>query len=110
LPTSSSSGQRSRTLHWIQDPSTGGTLNLDSAGAGVLLICPKGEQLQYVLQLLFKATNNAAEYEALIHGLQIAASLGIKRLIAFGDSKVVIQQSTKIRNAPRKRWTPTAAR
>jgi len=43
------------------------------------------------LQLLFKATNNAAEYEALIHGLRIATFLGIKRFLAYGDSKVVIQ-------------------
>ncbi|XP_039834499.1 uncharacterized protein Mb2253c-like [Panicum virgatum] len=72
-----------------------GALNLDGAGAGILFISPRGEQLKYVLQLLFKATNNAAEYEALIHGLRIAASLGIKSLITYGDSKVVIQQVNK---------------
>ena len=65
------------------------------AGAGVLFISPKGEQLKYVLQLLFKATNNTAEYEALIHGLRIAVTLGIKRLLAYGDSEVVIQQVNK---------------
>ena len=70
-------------------------LNLDGAGAGILFISPRGEQLKYVLQLLFKATNNATEYEALIHGLRIAASLGIKRLLSYGDSKVVIQQVNK---------------
>ena len=69
-----------------------GALNLDEAGAGVLFISPKGEQLKYVLQLLFKAANNAAEYEALIHGFRIAVMLGIKRLLAYGGSKVVIQQ------------------
>ena len=72
-----------------------GALNLIGAGAGILFISPRGEQLKYVLQLLFKATNNATEYEALIHGLRIAASLGIKRLLAYGDSKVVIQQVNK---------------
>ena len=72
-----------------------GSLNLNVAGAGILFISPRGEQLKYVLQLLFKATNNAAEYEALIHGLRITASLGIKRLLAYGDSKVVIQQVNK---------------
>ena len=70
-------------------------LNRDGAGAGVLFISPKGERLKYVLQLLFKATNNAAEYEALIHGLRIAVTLGIKRLLAYDDSKVVIQQVNK---------------
>jgi ribonuclease HI len=72
-----------------------GALNLEGAGAGVLLISPQGEQLKYVLQNHYKASNNGAEYEALIHGLRIAVSLGIKRLLAFGDSKVVIEQVIK---------------
>ena len=72
-----------------------GSLNLDGAGAGILFISPRGEQLKYVLQLLFKATNNAAEYEALIHGMRIAVTLGIKRIVIYGDSKVVISQVNK---------------
>jgi ribonuclease HI len=72
-----------------------GALNLKGAGAGVLLISPQGEQLKYVLQIHYKASNNGAEYEALIHRLRIAVSLGIKRLLVFGDSKVVIEQVNK---------------
>jgi ribonuclease HI len=72
-----------------------GALNLDKAGAVVLLISPQGEQLKYVLQIHYKASNNGVEYEALIHGLRVAVSLGIKRLLAFGDSKVVIDQVNK---------------
>jgi hypothetical protein len=72
-----------------------GTLNLEGAGAGVLLISPQGEQLKYVLQIHYKASNYSAEYEALIHRLRIAVSLGIKRLLAFGDSNVVIKQVNK---------------
>jgi ribonuclease HI len=72
-----------------------GAFNLEGAGAGVLLISPQGEQLKYVLKIHYKASNNGAEYEALIHGLRIAVSLGIKRLLAFGDSKVVIKQVNK---------------
>jgi ribonuclease HI len=72
-----------------------GALNLEGAGAGVLLISSQGEQLKYVLQIHFKASNNGAEYEALIHGLLIAMSLGLKRLLAFGDSKVVIEKVNK---------------
>jgi ribonuclease HI len=49
----------------------------------------------YVLQIHYKASNNGAEYEALIHGFHIVVSLGIKRLLAFGDSKVVIEQVNK---------------
>jgi ribonuclease HI len=51
--------------------------------------------LKYVLQIHYKASNNGDEYEALIRGLRIVVSLGIKRLIAYGDSKVVIDQVNK---------------
>jgi ribonuclease HI len=84
---------KERLEHWIMY--FDGALNLKVAGAGVLLISPQGEQLKYVQQKHYKASNNGAEYEALIQELCIAVSLGIKRLLAFGDSKVVIDQVNK---------------
>jgi ribonuclease HI len=71
------------------------SLNIEGAGAGVLLISPTGKQLKYVLQIFWKVSYNEAEYEALIHGLRLAASLGIKRLLVYGDSAVVINQVNK---------------
>jgi ribonuclease HI len=71
------------------------SLKLKGAGAGVLLISPTGEQLKYVLQIFWKVSNNEAEYEALLHGLRLVASLGIKRLLVYGDSAVVINQVNK---------------
>ena len=47
-------------------------------GAGVVLTFPKGNKLKYVLQVHFAASNNVAEYEALIHGLRLAKELGIR--------------------------------
>jgi ribonuclease HI len=79
--------------HWIMY--FDGALNLEGAGSSALLISPQGEQLKYVLQIHYKVSNNGAEYEALIHSLRIAVSLGIKRLLTFGDSKVVIEQVNK---------------
>jgi ribonuclease HI len=70
-------------------------LNLEGVGAGVLFISPQGDHLKYVLQIHYKVSNNGTEYEALIHGLRIAVSLGIKRLITYGDSKVIIDQVNK---------------
>jgi ribonuclease HI len=67
---------KERPEHWIMY--FDGTLNLEGEGAGVLLISPQGEQLKYVLQIHYKGSNNGAEYEALIHCLRIAVSLGIK--------------------------------
>jgi ribonuclease HI len=72
-----------------------GSLKLEGAGAGVLLISPTGEQLKYVLQIFWKVSNNEAEYEALLHGIRLAVSLGIKRLLVYGDSAVVINQVNK---------------
>jgi ribonuclease HI len=72
-----------------------GSLKLQGAGAGILFIALGGEQLKYALQLLFPASNNTAEYEALVHGLSILVSLGIKNLMVYGDSLVVISQINK---------------
>jgi ribonuclease HI len=79
--------------HWIMYFDS--ALNLEGVGAGLLLLSPQGEQLKYVIQIHYKASNNSAEYEALINRLRIAVSLGIKRLLAFGDSKVVIEHVKK---------------
>jgi ribonuclease HI len=82
-----------RPEHWVMyfDDS----LKLEGAGAGVLLISPMGEELKYVLQIFWKVSNNEVEYEALLHGLRLAASLGIKRLLVYGDSALVINQVSK---------------
>lgn len=72
-----------------------GSLKLGGAGAEILLVSPIGEHLRYVLQILKQATNNEAEAEALIHGLCIISSLGIKSLLVYGDSSVVINQVNK---------------
>jgi ribonuclease HI len=72
-----------------------GSLKLDGGGAGVLFISPRGEQLKYVLQILWEVSNNEAEYEALLHRLCLAISLGIKRLLVYGDSLLVVQEVNK---------------
>jgi hypothetical protein len=48
-----------------------------------------------VFQILFAVSNNEAKYEALLHGLRLAISLGIKRLLIYGDSLLVVQQVNK---------------
>jgi hypothetical protein len=82
-----------RPEHWVMY--FDGSLKLEGARAGVLLISPTAEQLKYVLQIFWKVSNNEAEYEALLHGLRLAASLGIKRLLVYDDSAVVINQVNK---------------
>ncbi|KAK1668084.1 hypothetical protein QYE76_056243 [Lolium multiflorum] len=76
-----------------------GSKQHQGSGAGVTLKSPTGEELQYVLQIHFEATNNMAEYEALLHGLRIAKEIGIKHIICCGDSDLVAQQVAGTWNA-----------
>jgi ribonuclease HI len=55
-----------------------GSLKLGGPSVGVLFISPDGKQLKYILQILWQARKNEAEYEALIHELRVAITLGIK--------------------------------
>src|SRR6266498_2843608 len=72
-----------------------GSFALKGAGAGVVLSPSTGETLKYIIHLDFKATNNMAEYEALLAGLRTAAGLGVRRLIVKGDSQLVVNQVNK---------------
>jgi ribonuclease HI len=70
-----------------------GSKRVQGAGAGVVLISPQGDKLKYVLRMSFpQASNNEAEYEALLHGMKMAKACGATRLKIFGDSNLVVQQ------------------
>ena len=69
-----------------------GSKMLAGLGAGIVLTSPTGDTVQYVLQILYTDSHNAAEYEALLHGLQMAVSMGIQRLEVRGDSNLAISQ------------------
>jgi ribonuclease HI len=60
-----------------------------------MLIPPKGDILKYAIQLEFPVTNNIAEYEGLVTGLQLAKDLSIRRLLIRGDSQLVARQVQK---------------
>jgi ribonuclease HI len=72
-----------------------GSLMKTGADAGLLFISPLGKHLCYVLRLHFPASNNVAEYEALVNGLCIAIELGVRHLDARVDSQLVIDQVMK---------------
>ena len=61
-----------------------GSKMLAGMGAGVVLTSPTGDTVQYVLQILYTDSNNVAEYEALLHGLRMAVSVGIQHLEVCG--------------------------
>jgi hypothetical protein len=63
-----------------------GSVMKTGEGAGQLFISPLGEHMRYAVRLHFPASNNMAEYEAVLYGLRIAIETGIKRLDVRGDS------------------------
>ena len=58
----------------------------DSARVGVALVSPEKHILPYSFALMQLCSNNVAEYQALILGLQMALEMGIKDLDMYGDS------------------------
>ncbi|KAK8944793.1 hypothetical protein KSP39_PZI008171 [Platanthera zijinensis] len=65
---------------------------LEGAGAGLLLVGPELISLEYGHRLKFPATNNVAEYEALIAGLRLVIDCHVKGLIVYSDSQLIVSQ------------------
>ena len=63
-----------------------GLLARESGGAGVLLIRPDHQKLQYSLRFMFPITNHATEYEALLAGLRLANRVGAEHITIYADS------------------------
>nr|XP_027061968.1 uncharacterized protein LOC113688359 [Coffea arabica] len=69
-----------------------GASSKEGSGTGLLLISPTGEELTYALRFDFPASNNEAEYEALLTGLRIAHQMGITAIRVRSDSQLVVLQ------------------
>ncbi|XP_057975958.1 uncharacterized protein LOC131163380 [Malania oleifera] len=69
-------------------------VNVWGYGIGAILISPEGKHYPIIAKLAFPCTNNIAEYEACILGLQASMDRGIKQLIVKRDSALVIDQLT----------------
>jgi ribonuclease HI len=61
------------------------------AGVGGVIYDPKGKQESAYAWGLGIATNNQIEAYALLQGLSIIISLGIRELVVLGDSRIVIK-------------------
>src|SRR4051812_23989728 len=73
-----------------------GSKRQQGAGAGVVIVSPKGTKFRYVLQINFSnASNNEEEYEALLHDMRMAKTCGTTRLSIYGDSNLVVQQTMR---------------
>ena len=58
----------------------------------VVLLSLEGDKLKHKIRLQYQTTNNEAEYEALIKGLELAKSVEAESILVLGDSQLVIGQ------------------
>ena len=69
-----------------------GAANQKGFGVGLVLISPEKLVIEKSLRPSFSATNNEAEYEALLEGISMVQRMGGKMTIMFSDSKLVVGQ------------------
>ncbi|XP_073138220.1 uncharacterized protein [Henckelia pumila] len=62
------------------------------SGAGVLVQNPQGDKFQYAIRFRFSSSNNEVEYEALIIVIKLALAAGARKLVAYSDSQLVVNQ------------------
>ena len=84
-------GQRlKKTPQW--NIYTDGSSNRQAGGASVVLISPKEDRIECMIRLEFHTTNNEAEYEALIVGLDLARAAKAENMVIHYDSQVITSQ------------------
>ena len=71
---------------------TDGSSNQHAGGADVIIQTPEGDKIECMIQLDFPTTNNKAEYEALMAGLDLAKAAGAENMIVHCDSQVRTSQ------------------
>ncbi|GJX84332.1 reverse transcriptase domain-containing protein [Tanacetum coccineum] len=68
---------------------TNGASSSEGSGAGLILTDPYEKEVTYALRFEFPTSNNEAEYEALIYGLELATRLDVKHLQVYSDSLLI---------------------
>ena len=71
---------------------TDGSSTVASGGAGIILTSPEGFKIQQAIKFKFCATNNEAEYEALLAGIKLAQHLEVHHINIFSDSQLLVKQ------------------
>ena len=70
------------------------TLGCYNRGVGIdiVLISPRGRKYEFSLSIVATSTNNQAEYQALIKGLELLREVHVDAVEIFGDPMLVINQ------------------
>jgi ribonuclease HI len=66
--------------------------NPGEAGFGIYVTTPEGAVVASLYGYLGRATNNVAEYQALLHGLRFALDRGAREVEVFSDSELLVRQ------------------
>ena len=85
--SSAATYQEGAYFKWVL--SVDGSSNQQGSGAGIILEGPDELLIEQALRFAFKASNNQAEYEALIARMLLAKEMGVKGLLAKSDSLLV---------------------
>ena len=72
--------------------SVDGAANAQGSGAGLILTSPDGIDIEYTLRFGFPTSNNEAEYEAVIAGLNLVHSMEVDQLEVCSNSQLVVKQ------------------
>jgi len=62
----------------------------EGSGAGLIIVSPKESTYEHALKFMFKTSNNEAEYEALLAGMELCHVLEVEHLKAFSNSQLVV--------------------
>ena len=76
------------TQRWVVNVDGSSTLYV--GGIGVILKYSEGDKLKYAARLQYQITNNEAQYEALLKGLELIKSLGAESVVVQGDLQLII--------------------
>ncbi|XP_074298541.1 uncharacterized protein LOC141629438 [Silene latifolia] len=93
LTLSEAKGEQVWELHFD------GASNTKGLGVGLVLKSPQGEQIIQAVWCEFKATNNQAEYEALILGFQLALEMQINHIKVYSDSQLIVNHVNNVYTA-----------
>ena len=79
-----------KCYHWTLH--VDGSSNTLGSGVEIVILTPEGDAVECAMRFDFKATNNQAEYKALLAGLRVCVALGADEIEIFSDSQVVVNQ------------------
>ncbi|XP_056688345.1 uncharacterized protein [Spinacia oleracea] len=69
-----------------------GSATQNGCGAGIICESPEGDIYEYAMRFNFQASNNEAEYEALICGIQMSKAAGAAEVLILSNSQLIVSQ------------------